>query len=798
MSTKPETLYLIDSHSLIYQVFHAIAAMSSPNGLPTNAVFGFTRDLMFLRDKKPTRLLCIFDAGPSFRSDVFVEYKAHRSPMPDDLRLQIPMIHELVEAFRIPKLSQAGFEADDLIATLARAGEAKGMEVYICSTDKDCRQLLGDRVRMFNLRKKELYDRDSLQKDWGVRPEQVIDFQSMVGDAVDNVPGVPGVGPKTAATYLAKYGDLDNLLKHLGELPVKKREAFEQVLDKIPMSRELVKLRTDVPMEFEWDSWTLGDIDAAKLVDLFRAWGFRSLEDQVRQMLPATSRREPVVATPKFETPPTSIPRPEPKGQPSLFDAIEEEPTEATPTAHVWKHDYKLVADDATFTPFLADLKKQSRFAVDLETTSLEPHAAEIVGIAISWKAGEAHYLAFRGPAGEPTLTKEHLEELRPIFADPAIAKVNQNIKFDMEVLAVQGIDLLGVSGDSMVGDYLLNAGERSHGMDDLAVRYLNHKPIPISELLGKTKKTTMADVPTAQITPYACEDADVALRLCDILEPMLESEGFRRPSEPRPSGSGSSPPRGKPTPLPDGRGSDVQFLYDDLEIPLIGVLARMELEGIRLDMPLLSKMSGEMAIELDRLEKEIHTLAGRSFNIGSVKQLRTILFDEKGYKSKSRTQITRAASTDQETLEDLARQGHELPRKLLEHRKIAKLKSTYVDALPALVQPKTGRVHASFNQTVAATGRLSSSDPNLQNIPIRSEMGGQIRQAFLPREGWLLVAADYSQIELRLLAHFSGDETLRQAFAEDRDIHTLVAASIFHVEPDAVTKDRAAASPRR
>jgi DNA polymerase-1 len=305
--------------------------------------------------------------------------------------------------------------------------------------------------------------------------------------------------------------------------------------------------------------------------------------------------------------------------------------------------------------------------------------------------------------------------------------------------------------------------------MDDLAVRYLNHKPIPISELLGKTTKTTMADVPTTQITPYACEDADVALRLCDILEPMLTREGFRRP-------------QGK---------TDGTYLYDDLEIPLIDVLARMELTGIRLDVPLLAGLSKQMGIELERLEGEIHALAGRPFNIGSVKQLRTILFDEKGYKSKTRTQITRAASTDQETLEDLARQGHELPQKLLEHRKIAKLKSTYVDALPALVQPKTGRVHASFNQTVAATGRLSSSDPNLQNIPIRSEMGGQIRQAFLPREGWVLIAADYSQIELRLLAHFSGDETLRQAFAQDQDIHTLVAASIFHVEPEAVTKEQ-------
>jgi DNA polymerase-1 len=786
---KSETLYLIDSHSLIFQVFHAIAAMSGPNGLPTNAVFGFTRDLFFLREKKPTYLLAVFDvSGPTFRDAVYADYKAHRSPMPDDLQLQIPMIHELLEAMRIPKLGQSGFEADDVIATLARKGEERGMDVFICSSDKDCRQLLSDHVKIFNLRKKEIFDRASLVKEWGITPEQVVDYQTLVGDSVDNVPGVPGIGPKTASQLLQKYGTLDNLVAHVEEIPGKKKESVKEALPRLETSRKLVRLDTNVPMEIDWDAWRLRDVDAARLYDLFRSWGFRVFADQMRAALPATSLRESP-APPPTTNRPTAV-------QGDLFAGLVDDggsssAIAAHAAATTWQHDYHLVNTAEEFDAFLAQLEKQSRVAIDLETTHLDPHLTSIVGIAVCWTEGQAHYLALQAPAGEPVLdTADTLARLKPLLESPALAKVNQNIKYEWQVFHAHGIRFAGIAGDSMIADYLLHAGERTHNLDLLAEKHLHHRPIPIDDLIGKGKnQLSMAQVPAAKVAQYACEDADIAFRLCAKLEPLLEQLGFKRGTD--------FGVRSTECGAPVSHGANSQFnirtpnfLYDDLEIPLVEVLADMEMRGIRLDRALLGRMSKQMEADLARLEADIYELAGRPFNIQSVKQLREILFDEKGYKPTRRTMITRTASTDQETLEQLASQGHELPKKLLEHRKIAKLKSTYVDALPALVNPKTQRVHASFNQTVAATGRLSSSEPNLQNIPIRSELGGQIRQAFLPAEGWTLVTADYSQIELRLLAHFAEDEVLLKAFESGHDIHTLVASQVFGVGEKDVTAD--------
>lgn len=766
-----ETLYLLDAHSMIYQVFHAIGAMSSPAGLPTNAVFGFTRDLFYLRnEKKPTYLVCVFDVpGPTFRDQIYAEYKAHRAPMPDDLQLQIPMIHELLAGFRMPVVGVEGFEADDVIATLAREGERRGMDVFICSSDKDCRQLLSDRIRIFNLRKQEAFDRDSLAKDWGIAPEQVIDYQTLVGDAVDNVPGVPGIGPKTATQLLQKYQTLDNLLAHVEEVPGKKKDNIKETMPKLEISRRLVRLATDVPVEPQWEQWKVQPYDAGKLFQLFRTWGFRRFADDVRSAAATTGAvpgREVSEAAP-MEAPAARAPG---ESQGDLFGNLPAEVEAGGAIVARWEHTYHLVDSSTKFADFLQQLKKQPRFAIDLETTSLDPHAAQIVGYAICWKPAEAWYLAVRGPKGADVLDPQQtLAALRPILEDPTIEKINQNIKYDWQVLKAAGVHLRGVAGDSMIADYLLHAGERSHGMDLLAEKHLQHRVIPITALIGKGKKQKcMDEVPCEQVKEYAAEDADVAWRLCAMLEPELQKLGFKRAA-------------GVPPSL---------LLYDDLEIPLIEVLAEMEFAGIRLDVPLLQAMSKEMAQQLVELEQDIYRLAGREFNIGSVKQLRAILFDELGYKPKTRTAIKGDASTDAETLEALAKEGHELPQKLLEQRQIAKLKSTYVDALPALVNSKTGRVHTSFQQTVAATGRLSSSDPNLQNIPIRSELGGQIRQAFLPEPGWLLLAADYSQIELRLLAHFSGDEALRRAFAEDRDIHNLVAAQVFSVDPKEVTAD--------
>lgn len=746
MSAPPgETLYLIDAHSLIFQVFHAIANMTSPAGLPTNAVFGFTRDLMYLRNnRKPTHLVCVFDLpGPTFRDKISADYKAHRAPMPDDLQLQIPLIHELLEAMRIPVLGVESYEADDVIATLATQGAKRGMEVFICSSDKDFRQLLSERVRIFSLRKQQAFDREALLKDWGVTPEQVIDYQTLVGDSVDNVKGVPGIGPKTASQLLQQFGTLDNLLARVEEITGKKKENLLAAKDTITTGRQLVRLETAVPMEVTWDAWRVQPWDGPKLLELFRGWGFRGFADQVRASIPEKPAKS------KSHKP----------MQGSLFGEQEDEAGPDGVVKTRWQATYRLVQTAEQLDAFLKELRRQPCVAVDLATTSAAAHGARIVGLAFCWREGEAHYVAVRGPADEAVLPRDStLEKLRPILEDPAVGKVNQDIKFDWQALRKHGIHLRGVVGDPMVADYLLHAGERSHGMDVLAEKHLQHHVIPISDLLGKGKtQKCMDEVPIAHVTEYAGEGADVAWRLCVRLEPLLQELGFKS-------------------------------LYDDLEVPLIEVLADMEFTGMRLDVPLLQHVSQDMTLELEALEQEIHRLAGQEFNIASVKQLREILFDQLGFKTGKKTAITGAASTDQETLEKLARAGHELPQKLLQHRQIAKLKGTYVDAFPALVNPATGRIHASFNQTVAATGRLSSSDPNLQNIPIRTEQGGQIRQAFLPADGWSLLTADYSQIELRLLAHFCQDEALRQAFAEDRDIHASVSAQVFGVEENAVT----------
>jgi len=778
LKTSPESIYLIDAHSLIFQVFHAIPEMSGPSGLPTNAIFGFARDLLFLQtERRPDYLLCVFDRGErTFRNDLYAEYKANRSPMPDDLVLQLPEFSRLLAALRVPEAGLPGFEADDAIATVAQAAAARGLDVFICTSDKDCRQLLGDRVRMFNLRKRTTFGRDELLADWGIAPDQVVDFQTLVGDPVDNVPGVPGIGPKTAAKLLQEFGTLDQLLAAARTLEGKKKQGsltprLAQSLltaDKIELSRQLVRLATDVPMPLDWEQWRLQAPDAERFVGLCREWGFRGLAEQVRSAALRDARPpEPARTFVQGELFPFGANEepaaPAPPAAPALADF---QPgglilTISTDPADRWTALYHLVDTPAKFQDFEQKLKAQQRFAIDLETTSLEPRRADIVGYAISWQASEGWYLPVRGPAGAALLDPDQtLQRLRPVLENPAIAKINQNIKYDWLVLRQQGINLVGAVGDPMVGDYLLHAGERSHGMDELSVRYLSHRPIPIADLIGKGKKQLRMDqVPTAKVAEYAAEDADVAWRLCERIEPELAAGGLDK-------------------------------LYREVEIPLIEVLAELEFNGIRLDLARLKQLGDEMADQLADLEQQIHRLAGREFNIASPKQLRTVLFDELKLPTQRKTGITGEASTDQETLERLAALGHELPRKIVAYRQVAKLKGTYVDALPELVNPNTGRVHASFNQTVAATGRLSSSDPNLQNVPVRTEQGRQIRQAFIPEEGWRLLTADYSQIELRLLAHFSGDEQMRKAFADDQDIHAAVAAQIYGVAEADVTKD--------
>ncbi|HZT79633.1 MAG TPA: DNA polymerase I, partial [Gemmataceae bacterium] len=778
MSAKAanERLFLVDAYSLIFQVFHALPPMSGPGGLPTNALYGFTKDLLYLRNElKPDYLLVCWDvAGPTFRDQLYKEYKAHRAPMPDDLQLQVPLIQQMLEAMRVPQLGVPGFEADDLMATVARAAAARGIDVYLCTSDKDCRQLLDDHVRIYNLRKRQEFTRESLLEDWGVTPEQVVDLQTLVGDSVDNVPGVKGVGVKTAAKLLQEHGSLDNLMAHLDKVKGKLKENLQAAEPILPRSRQLVRLDTAVPLEMDWDGWRRKEWDAPRLLELFQKWGFRTFAEQVRSQGPgdASPKRE------RGKDQESEGGNQEAGGgtQGELFSEGELFPFGANapgsddnrPLSAVggdgWKADYQLVDTPKKLDSFLKKLSKQRRFAVDLETTGLERMTSDIVGLAFSWKEGEAYYLALRGPAGAAVLDPEEaLRRLRPVLEDAGVAKVNQNIKFDLLVLRRHGVQVRGVAGDPMVADYLLRPGERGHNLEELARRRLHHQVIPITELIGKKGKNKpqlrMDEVATSRVAAYAGEDADVAWRLCGLLEGELAAAGLTK-------------------------------LYESVEVPLIEVLAELEYNGIRLDVPLLREMSRQMAGQLAATEEEIYELAGRPFNIASLPQLRQVLFDELKLPVQRKTGITGAASTDQETLEKLAA-VHPLPRKILEHRQIAKLKSTYVDALPELVNPHTGRVHASFNQTVAATGRLSASDPNLQNIPIRTELGGQIRQAFVPEEGWGLLTADYSQIELRMLAHFSGDEELRRAFAEDRDVHTAVAAQIFGVPEAEVTREQ-------
>jgi DNA polymerase-1 len=664
---------------------------------------------------------------------------------------------------RVPVLGVPGFEADDVIATIARAASGRGIDVFVCSSDKDCRQLIDDRVRLYSLRKRQEFGRKELLEDWGVTPEQVVDLQTLAGDSVDNVPGVPGIGVKTAAKLLQEWGTLDNVLANVDKVAgAKRQENLRAAVATIPLSRSLVRLKTDVPLEWNWEAWRLHEWDAARLLPLFEQWGFRGFAQQVRAGGAISDQRSAI-----SEETPTS----EPLVQGELFpfgaNVVETNgdaspPVSSTSPGNSWQATYHLVDTAKKLDKFLRALQKQRRFAVDLETTGLDPLRSEIVGLAFCWQSGEAWYLAVRGPEGKAVLDPHKvLAGLKPILENPEVQKVNQNIKYDRLVLRHHGVTLNGVAGDSMVADYLLHAGERSHNLEELARRYLHHQVIPITDLIGKRGKNQlrMDQVDPARVAEYSGEDADVAWRLCGHLEPLLEAT-----------------PRLKP-------------LYDDLEVPLIEVLAELEYNGIRLDVPLLERMSADMTRRLGELEKEIYDVAGHPFNIASLPQLRKVLFDELKLPVQRRTGITGEASTDQETLEKLAPK-HPLPRKILEQRAIAKLKGTYVDALPALVNPDTGRVHASFNQTVAATGRLSSSDPNLQNIPIRSEQGGQIRQAFIPAEGWRLLTADYSQIELRMLAHFTGDEALRRAFAEDRDIHSAVAAQIFNVPEGEVTRE--------
>ena len=716
-----EQLYVIDAFSCIFQVFYAIRQpMTGAKGQPTNAVFGFTGDLRhLLNDIKPEYLICAMDSpGEGVRNEIYTEYKANRDEMPDDLRPQIDAIVEIVEGYNIPVIRFDGWEADDVIATVTRQAVEKGLDVRIVTNDKDARQLIGPQVQLYNIRKKTYSDEAFLEKEWGIRPDQVIDFQALVGDSVDNVPGVPLIGPKKASGLLQQFDTLDEVLANPDKAKgAKLQQNLKDFADQALLSRELVTLKQDLPIEIDWDHARVSEANYERLYDLFTEAAFLRYAEIARDKL-AESK-------------------------------IEETHERA----------WETIDSADKFQKFLAELKQQKSFCVDLETTSKDAMRAEIVGWAICWKDDYAYYLPVEGPTSQTTLKPaDVLAALKPLLEDDKVEIVNQNIKYDMLVLRRAGVELRGISMDPMIGDYLLDAGARAHNLDRLAKRYLFRRTIPISDLIGKGKQQKkMFEVDISDAAEYATEDADIAWQVSNAIAKEMKEEGL-------------------------------WDLYWDLERPLISVLADMEYRGVRVDAEELKRQSDELAIRLDALMAEIHDIAGHPFNIDSPKQLAQVLFDELDLPVIKRTKT--GASTNQEVLERLAEQ-HELPAKIIEHRHLSKLKGTYLDALPQLVHPETKNIHASFNQVVAATGRLSSSDPNLQNIPIRTEEGRRVRQAFVASEpDWKLVCADYSQIELRMLAHFSGDPALQQAFQEGADIHTAVASEVFGVAENDVDSE--------
>ena len=708
-----DTLYIVDVFSLMFQVFHGIPMMTSPEGLPTNAVFGFTRDLIgILRDESPSHLVCAMDSpGPGVRNDIYSEYKANREALPEDLRPQIPMIADVMNGLHIPAIRHDGWEADDVVATLTRQAVESGMSVRIVSNDKDLRQLLGPQVQIFNMRKREFFDAARLMDDWGVRPDQVIDYQSLVGDSVDNVPGVPLVGPKKARDLLERFGTLDEVLKHAEEAPGKKlRENLVTFADQARISRELVTLRQDLPISMDWNSAQVTDPDHEELLALFNRFGFRRLADDMRS---------------------------------ELQQAQSPEPTE---------RQVEVITTPAGLQDLLPRLSAQEHIAIHLPDAPQQQDHGQLLAWGLSWQVG--HSVLINAGSSAELEPGAVIDALRPIFADSKHEFSGYAIKQQLRRLTSAGLQVARVGMDPLIGDYLLDAGSRRRSLAQLAERYLQRR---VSTGSGTANvQLALFDEQSPPLEQLA-EDAELTLQLSTRITELLDRDGLLS-------------------------------LYRDLECPLIPVLAAMENCGIRVDVAELQRQSAEVAQHLATLQVEIHELAGRDFNIDSPLQLRTILFDDLKLPVIKRTKT--GPSTSHEVLEKLA-DMHPLPSKIIEHRQAAKLKNTYLDALPGLVNPETGRVHATFNQDVAATGRLSSSDPNLQNIPVRTPAGRLVRRAFVPRDAdWMLLCADYSQIELRMLAHFSEDPVLIAAFEAGEDIHTSVAATVFDVPESDVDKD--------
>jgi len=755
MTDTPKHVFLIDGSGFIFRAFHALPPMTSPEGTPVNAVFGFTKMLMkLLDDTDADRIAVIFDrARKTFRSDIYADYKANRPPPPDELIPQFALVRAATEALNVPAVDMDGFEADDLIATYARKAAEQGAEVTIVSSDKDLMQLVGPKITMLDAMKNRVIGEAEVVEKFGVGPDRVIDVQALAGDSSDNVPGVQGIGVKTAAQLIEEYGDLDSLLERASEIKQpKRREKLIEQADMARISRDLVTLRDDAPVETGLDDFHVREPEADVLLGFLQAQGFKSLVVQWQARLGT------------------------------------EGGTTGTETSSAGP-EYELVTEAEALKRWIAEAEKEGTVAVDTETTSVDSMAAELVGISLSVHPGHACYIpvAHKKPGGQQSLDlleaaemgeaandntdidqmdrQEALDLLKPLLEDRGVLKIGQNIKYDMHIFERYGVSIDPVD-DTMLLSYCVDGGLHGHGMDELARDFLDHETIKFKDVAGSGKAQVTFDyVPLDKALDYAAEDAEVTLRLHKLFKPRLAQE-------------------------------HMTTVYETLERPLIGVLRKMESEGIRVEAAELKRLSNEFAHRMADLETEIHGLAGREFNVGSPKQLGEILFDEMGIPGGKKTK-TGAYGTGADVLEALSHQGHDLPARVLDWRQLSKLKSTYTDALIGEINPATGRVHTSYSQAVASTGRLASTEPNLQNIPVRSEEGRKIRKAFVAEPGFKLLSADYSQIELRLLAHVAGIDALKRAFADGLDIHAITASQVFG-EPvegmDPMTRRRAKA----
>jgi DNA polymerase-1 len=731
-SPASSPLYLIDGSGYLFRAYYAIRHLSSPTGFPTNAIYGVVQMLLkLLRDQKPDHLAVVFDVGrETFRTELYPDYKANRAAMPEDLRPQIEPLKELIRAFNIPVLEKAGFEADDLIGTIARRCREQGQPVIVVTGDKDLMQIVGDGITLLDTMKDKASNVAEVVEKFGVAPSRVVDVLALMGDASDNIPGVPGIGEKTASKLIQEFGSLEELLVRVDEVKGKNGERLREFADQARLSYQLATIDCAVPLEYSFDSFRVEPANNARLAELFKAYGFTSLMKEL------------------------------------------------TSSATLSAEDYRCVATRKELAAMLAELTAAPAFAFDTETTSLNPLEAELVGISLACREHAAWYIPVghtaRRSSGEglfadhaaPALLpgqlprQEVLAALAPLLENPEHRKIAQNMKYDYQILRGAGLHPQGLWCDTMIASYVSNPARTSHGLGALSLELLDHKMISYDEVTGKGKERIgFAEVPLAEATRYSAEDADVTYLLHRLLLPKVVETGTEQ-------------------------------LFFELEMPLVPILAEMELTGVLLDLPLLADLSSRIATDLANLEQAIHSEAGKAFNIGSPKQLGEILFEKMQLPTGKKTKLKTGWSTNVDELERLANLDIPIARLLLQYRSQSKLKSTYTDALPKLVDGKTGRVHTSYNQTVAITGRLSSSDPNLQNIPIRTDEGRQIRRAFIAPPGCKILSADYSQIELRVLAHLSGDKVFCYAFANDEDIHTRTAAEVFGLFPELVTSE--------